>query len=184
MITAAVQQLEDLQKISALNALNNKKNITTAEGREQGFVSWFYDVDLLQQMHQYAPSVICKEGDLLAGYALTAPLESAAVHPELALLLKKIEGIEYEGKPLLSQRVYIMGQLCVAKEFRGKGVVELMYNEHRRLFSTSYDMMVLTVATANTRSVRVHERIGFQTIKKIEDHFGDWVVMVWDWKKN
>lgn len=178
-----VQDLQDLQRISGLNALNNKKNLSAEECREQGFVSWFYDVDLLQKMHQFAPSIVCKEGDELAGYALTAPLESAAVHPELDLLIKKIGGILYEGVPLLEHRIYIMGQLCVAHAFRGKGVVELMYNEHRRLFSPVYDLMVLTVATANTRSVRVHERIGFQTIQKIEDHFGDWVVMVWDWKK-
>lgn len=182
MTPTPVTSPHELQQISALNALNNKRNISVEESREEGFVSWFYDVDLLQKMHAFAPSIICKDGDQLAGYALTAPSECAAVHRELGLLLQKLSGIEYMGKLLLQHSYYIMGQLCVAKEYRGKGVVELMYNEHRRLFSSQYDLMVLTVAVANTRSIRVHERIGFKTIKRIEDHFGDWVVMVWNWR--
>ncbi len=163
MITASfVTGTPDLEQISALNTLNRKSLLDPETIRIQGFVTWAYPVDLLERMHAYAPSVMAKEGDQLAGYALTAPLECAAVHPELASLLEKMTVVRYQGRPLADYRHYILGQLCVAEAYRGQGVVELMYQFHREHFKGRYDMMALTIATANTRSIRVHERIGFQ----------------------
>jgi len=172
----------ELEKISALNTLNRKSLLDADTIRTQGFVTWAYPVDLLERMHTYAPSVIAMEGDQLAGYALTAPLECAAVHPELASLLEKMSVVQYQGRPLAAYRHYILGQLCVAEAYRGQGVVELLYQFHREQFSNQYEMMVLTIATANTRSVRVHERIGFQEVHHFDDHHGSWKAYVWDWR--
>lgn len=180
--TCFVSTPREMQQISDLNAENLKPGLSPAEQESQGFVMWRYEVSLLEAMHRYARSIICKDGDALAGYALTAPVACAAVHPELKLLLQKIQGLPYDGKPLDQHRYYILGQLCVAKPYRGRGVVEQLYAFHREQFAGSYEMMVLTIATQNQRSVRVHERIGFQEIHLFEDHFGGWKVYVWDWR--
>ncbi|MFM2145250.1 MAG: hypothetical protein RL732_86 [Bacteroidota bacterium] len=182
LVATEVTSFEELLQIEALNAENLKPGLTAGEISQQGFVTWRYDIDLLQQLHTYAPSVICKSGSEVAGYALTTPRESAAVHPELSLMLDKINGLPYEGKPLREYSYYVMGQLCVAKPYRGRGVVEMMYGLHRDLYSSQYDMMVLTISTENTRSVRVHERFGFTDIHVYNDHFGAWKVCIWDWR--
>lgn len=182
LVAASVTTNAELHQIEALNAENLKPGLTPAETSAQGFLMWRYDFNLLQQLHSYAPSVICKSGMDLAGYALTTPRESAVVHRELSLMLDKINDLPYEGKPLREHSYYVMGQLCVAKPYRGRGVVEMMYGLHRNLYSSQYDMMVLTISTENTRSVRVHERIGFKDIHVFSDHFGAWKVCVWDWR--
>lgn len=177
-----VHSVQELSLISALNAENLKSGISEEEQATQGFVSWRYELPLLEALHRYAPSVVCTDGDQLAGYALTAPPESAAVHSELEALIKKIHDLPYEGCLLKQYRFYILGQLCVAKSYRGMGVVEQMYAYHREQFASTYELMVLTIATKNTRSLRVHERIGFRNIHFFDDHFGGWNVYVWDWR--
>lgn len=177
-----VSSLTEMERISALNTLNRKSLLDADTIRMQGFVTWAYPVKLLEGMHSYAPSVIAAEGDQLAGYALTAPLECASIHPELASLLEKMQVVRYQGRPLTDYRHYIMGQLCVAEAYRGQGVVELLYQFHRQQFAPRYELMVLTIATANTRSIRVHERIGFQEVHHFEDHHGAWKAYVWDWR--
>lgn len=176
------QSKEDYEAISALNTLNHKAFLTQDVIQSQGFVTWAYPVALLEKMAAYAPSVICTDGDNLAGYALTAPLDCAAVHPELAQLLEKMKVVQFQGQPLSAYRHYIMGQLCVAEAYRGMGVVEMMYEFHRKQFYPRYEMMALTISTANTRSIRVHERIGFQEVHHFEDHHGAWKAYVWDWR--
>lgn len=174
---------EDYEAISALNTLNRKVFLPQEQIRSQGFVTWAYPVDLLEKMAAFAPSVICTEGSTLAGYALTAPLDCAVVHPELAQLLEKMKVVNYRDQPLSAYRHYIMGQLCVAEPYRGQGIVEKMYQFHRQQFYPQFEMMVLTISTANTRSVRVHERIGFQEVHHFEDHHGAWKAYVWDWRQ-
>lgn len=181
--TKCVSTGQELQQIADLNAMNLRPGLTADEIASQGFVTWRYDVGLLQHLAAYAPSIICKSGESVAGYALTAPRESRVIHRELDLMLDKISNLTYEGRALRDLSFYVMGQLCVAREYRGMGVVEAMYELHRESFSRTYDLMVLTIATDNTRSVRVHERIGFRDIHVFNDHFGGWKVSVWDWRK-
>jgi ribosomal protein S18 acetylase RimI-like enzyme len=102
------------------------------------------------------------------------------VHRELSLLLPQLDALTYQGVPLQSKSYYVMGQLCVAAAFRGRGVVELMYDMHRQIYLDTYELMVLTISTKNTRSIRVHERIGFEEIHFFNDHHGGWKVYVWD----
>ena len=182
LVATSVTSSEELLRIEALNAENLKPGLPAEEIARQGFLTWRYDFNLLQQLHAYAPSVICKSGPEVAGYALTTPRESAAVHRELSLMLDKINDLPYDGRPLREHSYYVMGQLCVAKPYRGRSVVEMMYELHRYVYSSRFDMMVLTISTENTRSVRVHERIGFTDIHVYNDHFGAWKVCVWDWR--
>lgn len=170
----------DLEDISALNQENLRTHIDPAVAKDQGFVTWRYDIGLLQRMHAIAPSILCRCRDLLAGYALTATKEMASEHRELSLLLPQLDELLYRGTPLHHFSYYVMGQLCVAVPFRGMGAVELMYAMHREVFLRTFELMVLTISTKNTRSIRVHERIGFEEIHHFNDHHGGWNVYVWD----
>ena len=173
----------DFEKISALNHANLKQYQTEESIREEGFVSWTYPVELLEKMHAYAPSIVAMDGEKMAGYALVARQEAASVHPELALLIDLLQGIQYEGKSLFQYRFYMMGQICVAKEYRGKGIPDAMYAYHREVNGDAFDFLLTTISTQNVRSIKMHERVGFEVIHTVNDRFGDWVVVVWDWRK-
>jgi ribosomal protein S18 acetylase RimI-like enzyme len=74
-----------------------------------------------------------------------------------------------------------MGQICIDKAFRGQGIFDKLYAGHKEIYSQNYDCIVTEVATRNTRSLRAHQRVGFNTIHKHTDETDDWEVMVWDW---
>lgn len=164
-------------QVVRLNALNRKTNLSEDEKRTQGFVSWTYELDLLQKMNACCPSIIAMDGEILAGYALVAVPEARSFHNELDLLLKKIEAFPYLGKPIQDYAFYMIGQLCVAKEYRGLQLSDKMYEFHQQYYQSRFDIMVTTVVLENARSIRVHERAGFDTISDIEDHFGTWRVI-------
>jgi hypothetical protein len=52
---------------SSLNQQNLKYHLSEAEKQEEGFVSWLYPLELLQQMHQLAPSIIVKDNGAVVG---------------------------------------------------------------------------------------------------------------------
>jgi len=79
------------------------------------------------------------------------------------------------------QRFYVMGQVCVGKPWRGKGVFDLLYQAHRRHLRARFDCSVTEVAMRNTRSLRAHERVGFTVIDRYRDQTDDWAVIRWDW---
>jgi len=183
MLVTTVSTDEELQQISALNKLNLKKNVSEKEISEEGFVSWEYDLNLLKALHFFSPSIIAKEEDKVIGYSLVAVKETKTVHPELAALLAKIEGLTYDHQLLSAYNYYLMGQVCIDKPYRGHGLFGKMFALHKALHQHEFDFVATTIATQNVRSIKAHEKVGFKIIHEIEDHFGNWVLVIWDWGK-
>lgn len=179
--TRLVQTEAELDLIYALNQANLKDNLGEEERREQGFVTWLYTPALLRQLHQLAPSVIVMDGNRLAGYALVTLKEAAVFHADLAILFRNLAPLQYQGLPLLSHSFYCMGQVCIAKNYRGRGVFDLLYAGHKENYASRYRLLVTEISTSNVRSQKAHERVGFKTIYTQSDHLDDWNVVVWDW---
>jgi RimJ/RimL family protein N-acetyltransferase len=75
-----------------------------------------------------------------------------------------------------------MGQICVAKEYRGKDFVNELYEHHKKNYQSQFDLFITEISTRNHRSLRAHEKIGFETIHIHQDHLDEWAIVGWDWK--
>ena len=93
-----------------------------------------------------------------------------------------LEKLQWKDKPICGYRYYEMGQVCVAKEYRGKGVFEMLYQEHKKSYSNKYDLLVTMISTMNHRSLKAHEKVGFETVLIEKDELDEWAVVVWDWR--
>jgi ribosomal protein S18 acetylase RimI-like enzyme len=182
LVTTQVHTPDELEQIYELNQLNLKQNVSPAEREQEGFVSWLYSIDLLEEMHQLAPSVIVKDGDKVVGYALTTLPAARAFHPDLEEMFYNLEAVHYKERSLFNYQFYCMGQICVAKEYRGQGLVNSLYQKHKELYRTQYDFLLTEISTRNPRSQKAHEKVGFRTIHTHRDSMDEWNVVVWDWR--
>jgi len=171
----------ELQQILHLQQQNLRGSNDESVEKEQGFVTVIHNLPVLQQMHSFAPSIIVEDNGVLAGYALTMTKECSTLVPELFSLFSGLENLLYKEKPLTQYHFYVMGQVCVAANYRGKGVFDMLYQKHKEIFGNKYDFVITDIATRNTRSMRAHERVGFKKIKTYRDELDEWAVVIWDW---
>jgi len=149
-----------------------------------GFVTVRHTLEVLRAMHALAPSVVARDdaGEVV-GYALVMPRETRALVPILEPMFAKVEELP---PPALSAapdpRWYVMGQIAVAPAWRGTGVFDAMYAEHRARYQDRFDAVVTEVATRNPRSLRAHERVGFRTLLTYRDETDEWALIAWDWR--
>ena len=176
-----VNNVSELQQILHLQQQNLSHNIPEEEVRSQGFVTFQHDLEILQQFHQLAPSVIVKDDDKVVAYALTVVNEARHIFPPMESLFVLLERLQWKNKPFNNYRYYEMGQICVAKHYRGKGVFGMLYQQHKRSYSYLYDLLVTKISTKNHRSLKAHEKVGFETIVVQKDELDEWSVVVWDW---
>lgn len=183
MLTATTVSTEqEWVQILHLQQQNLVTKIDDTEKKEQGFVTVHHTLDVLQQMHNLAPSIIVKDGDQVAGYALVMMRPCRQLLPILEPMFALFDSLTWQGKPLNDYRFYVMGQVCVAKEYRGKGIFELLYHKHRDVYQPTNDFIITEVATRNARSVRAHEKVGFKVLHTHRDDQDEWHVIIWDWK--
>ena len=177
-----VNNNEELQQILDLQQQNLPKNISAEELKSQGFVTFQHDLKILQEFHQLAPSVIVKNDDKVVAYALTVVNEARHIFPSIESMFVLLETLQWKGKPFHDFRYYGMGQICVAKDHRGKGVFEMLYQQHKISYSNRYDLLVTMISTKNHRSLKAHEKVGFETVLIEKDELDEWAVVVWDWR--
>jgi len=173
---------DDIYQVLALQQSNLATNVTTETAASQGFVTVQHDFALLKQMNEAIPQVIAKDGDRLAGYALVMPPSFQDLVPVLKPMFLLFDNLDFGGKKVFEYQYYVMGQICVAEGYRGCGIFDGLYHQHRALFSDKFDFVVTEIATRNTRSIRAHQRVGFQSIYTFQDETDHWDIVVWNWE--
>ena len=149
--------------------------------QSQGFVTVQHDVHILQNMNNIGHHSIAKAKDQVAGYALFMSKEMEKEIPVLIPMFEQFKSIKYGESTLYEQNFFVMGQVCVAKPFRGLGIFDGLYANLKQMHSGKFDLIVTEVATRNIRSIRAHERVGFETVKIYTSAAGEeWAILVWE----
>lgn len=174
----------ELKGIQQLQQENLKKNVTTDEAQSQSFVTAEYSIDFLTTMHRASPSVIAKDDDRVVGYALVAVKSIRHEHDLLADLFDTIDQKEYNHLPLKDASYVVVGQLCVAKNYRGLGLVQQLYQYFKTSLSGEFDYCVTDVAQDNPRSLKAHIKTGFQVLDTLTYGGVSWDIVLWDWTKS
>lgn len=177
-----VSSTDELEQILALQQRNLPQNIDETEMQSQGFVTMIHDMNVLQQMHDLAPSIIAKENEKVIGYALVMLRACRQLVPLLEPMFKNFDKLEYLGKPLNDYLFYVMGQVCIDKQYRRTGLFNQLYQKHKEVYGGQFDFIMTEVATRNTRSLQAHTRVGFETLNVHRDELDEWSVILWNWQ--
>lgn len=171
----------ELEGVLALQQANLRKNISEDEAESQGFLMAEYDLAFLELLHKTSPGIIAMEDEKVVGYSLVALPETARHHDLLADLVENIERCAFQGKPV--ENYAIVAQLCVSKNYRGQDLVQKLYGAFRDHYATQYDFCITDVAEANHRSLKAHQKRGFQVIDTLDYGGIGWDIVLWDWHK-
>jgi GNAT superfamily N-acetyltransferase len=170
----------DLWGILDLQRANLPIALSPAEMQSQGFVTVIHSFEQLEKLNNIEHHVIGKEGDHVVAYLLAMTAESKNEIPVLTPMFEILDKMSWRGKPL--KKYIVVGQVCVDKHYRGKGVLNDCYGAYKNQYRGKYDMAVTEIDGRNTRSLRAHEKIGFKQAGRYTAPNGiAWCVMVWDW---
>jgi len=163
----------ELEQILQLQQANLPKNLTEAEIKAQGFLTVAHSLDLLEKMNSTFPHTLAVEGGELAGYALS-------MHPKFAHEIELLKPMFAQIDTIVqnSYRYMVMGQICVAKPYRGKGVFRGLYHHMRCYVTSDFDAIITEVAVKNTRSIQAHRAIGFKEIHRHWNGDKEWSLIV------
>jgi hypothetical protein len=200
-----VENENDLHQLHQLHLDNLRGphgNLSDSEAEKEGFVSAEYSIEFLRMMNQTRKSVIAKDGeplsshlhsrffvfvifppgDLIVGYVLVAiKSELYGKHKLLDSLYDAIDEVKIRGVQMKLVNYVVVGQLCVRKGFRGKGVVNAMYAFFKSYLQDEFVCAATDISTSNPRSLRAHLKCGFQVVDSLVFEDSRWDVVVWDW---
>jgi predicted N-acetyltransferase YhbS len=158
----------DLEQILALQ----RRSLVPGE---DGFVTVRHSLDGLRALHAAMPSVVARHRGEVVAYALSMPREARVLLPVLAPMFVRLDALAV----LPAGRWYVMGQVCVDPSWRGRGLFDRLYAEHRARYADRFEWLVTEIAMRNPRSRKAHARVGFVEIDHYRDDTDEWSVVGW-----
>jgi GNAT superfamily N-acetyltransferase len=168
-----IRDANSLKEILALQIANLPSTISGEEAVDQGFVTVAHSVELLTAMNEPHHHSGAWYENRLVGYALVMETRFKDKIPVLFPMFELLDGIPYKGKRLADWPYFVMGQICIDKPFRGQGIFSGLYQDLKSRLSAHFELVVTEIATRNTRSIRAHEKVGFERIYNYTDPDGE-----------
>ena len=173
---------EELKEILSLQEKNHRDTLSHGKGLEDGFLSLKHELLLLEKMNAVVPQIIAKAENKVVAFALVMPVSFKADVPVLIPLFEMLNNISYKDKKIVDYNYYVMGQICVDEAYRAMGIFDGLYAKHKEIYSTKFDICVTEIASHNGRSMKAHQRVGFEIIHTFRDQTNEWNIVVWNWK--
>jgi len=183
IVYATANGRRDLEGILALQKSNLARNLTSRDMLNQGFVTVDHTYDQLENLNNYERHVIARDDDRVIGYVLAMTSHSKFDIPVIIPMFRVFDSILYGGRKVTEYKYLVVGQVCIDKEYRGRGIFDECYAAYKTFYGGKYDFAITEIAKTNHRSLNAHKRIGF---KEIHSYFSpdnsEWIIVLWDWK--
>lgn len=161
--------ISQLEQILALQQRNLPKSLSTEEKEKEGFLTVEHSLGFLKEMNDECPHIIALEHGRVIGYAL-------CMHPKFASSIEVLKPMFHEINKLTQNNCnyMVMGQICIAKEHRSKGIFKGLYTNMKEKLPKGFDTIITEVDTKNKRSLNAHIALGFTELKKYASEGKDW----------
>lgn len=173
----------DLIGVSALQKANLKKNLSDQEIEKHGFVTVDHTLEMLENLNAIEPQIVVRDDKKIIAYVLAMTKKSKYDIPIILPMFEEFEKILYKGQLVSKYNYMVVGQVCVHKNYRGKGVFEKCLHLYKNTFAGRYDFAITEIALTNHRSRKAHKKVGFEEIHIYTDSYQtEWVIVLWNWQ--
>jgi predicted GNAT superfamily acetyltransferase len=94
--------------------------------------------------------------DQIVGFVCAFRNEFETGSPVIAKMLESYDRMVFEGRALNSFRSYIYGPVCLARDFRGRGLLRGLYEAQKKDLAGLFEIGVAFVSQSNPHSLDAH----------------------------
>jgi predicted GNAT superfamily acetyltransferase len=145
----------DYQEIQQLQSANYIANLTEEE-RRSGFLSAQFSLEETAQIAEDLGITVAVLDHRVAGFLCAFRNEFPSDSPVIAEMLRHYPLFRFEDRPLSRFFSYIYGPVCIARQYRGRGLLRGLYEAQKKDLAGRFEVGVAFVSRSNPHSLRAH----------------------------
>jgi predicted GNAT superfamily acetyltransferase len=145
----------DYAAILDLQSANYIANLSAHE-RQQGFLSAQFTPVQTAQIAEDLGTIVAVIDNQIGGFLCAFRNECETGSPVIAKMLESYDRFTFEARPLCSFRSYVYGPACVAREYRGRGLLRGLYEAQKKDLAGQFEIGVAFVSRSNPHSLDAH----------------------------
>lgn len=149
---------KELKGILELQNKNHYSSLTSVELNAEGFLTCTHSLELLKDFNKVAPYIIALCNNKVVGYLLTMTAVAEIQIPFLEPMFNEFRNLKFQEKTISDYKYLIVGQVCLARNFRGQGVLGELYDFYIKTHANKFDFAITEIATRNKPSLNAHKK--------------------------
>jgi hypothetical protein len=147
---------QDYAQIVMMHKENLNTVLTDQEKASGGFLSVPLRAEDFQAMNQEIAVVVASCGKEVVAYHCASSCQYYQSVPLCACMMDRFPHVLYDGKPLVQYTCFVVGPMCIAKNYRGKGIYLQLWQELAKHIPAGLEMGVGPASEANPRALHAH----------------------------
>lgn len=154
----------DIGGVLALQRANLFDNLSPDE-RKQGFVTTPFSADQIGELIRERGVFVAEEQGEIMGYVMAGSWEYFSKWPIFPLMVSRLKSLAASGMPVLPERSFQYGPVCINSALRGSGIFPVLFEEMRREFALRFPVGITFINRVNARSYKAHtQKLGMTVI--------------------
>ena len=145
----------DYAAILNLQSENYIANLSAHE-RQQGFLSAQFTPEQTAQIAEDLGTIVAVIDNQIGGFVCAFRNEFETGSPVIAKMLESYDRFTFEAQPLCTFKSYIYGPACVAREYRGRGLLRGLYEAQKKDLAGQFEIGIAFVSRSNPHSLQAH----------------------------
>jgi hypothetical protein len=142
----------DILRLQSANYIAN----LSEEERKTGFLSAQFTPEQTAQIAEDLGTIVAVIDDQIVGFVCAFRNEFETGSPVIAKMLASYDRMIFEGRPLSSFNSYIYGPVCIAREFRSRGLLRGLFEAQKKNLADQFEVGVAFVSRSNPHSLQAH----------------------------
>lgn len=173
--------------LPGVSELQQKYHVSTIreEDKADGFVTTLFTPEqFLSLIRDENGLAVACDGSKIVSYAMAASWDYWSSWPLFQHMIADLHTITYLGRTLDTKNSYQYGPVCIDKDYRGRGVLEHIFEFSRRQMADRFPVMVTFINRINPRSYDAHVRkVGMELLKTFEFNNNHYYELAYDMKR-
>jgi len=170
----------DINGVLALQALNLQANLPTT-ALENGFVTTPFTTELIEQIIQMDGLFVAADKGEIIAYVYAGDWNYFQQWPIFAFMVNRFPNLQFKNQAITVENSFQYGPICIAKNYRGTGVLSQIFEEMRIAFAPKYPISITFINAVNKRSTKAHtEKLSWEIIDEFTFNNNQYLGLAYD----
>ena len=185
MITTRIGNNNDIDGVLSLQKRYLYNNLSEEE-RKSGFVTTPFTIDQIQEIIKQNGLIVAEnETSTIIAYAFAGCWKYFEQWEIFRLMMSRFPLLALNGESITTDNSFQYGPVCIDEKYRGRGVLNLIFEEMRVEFLKRYPISVTFINKVNKISEKVHtKKLGWKIVDEFEYNHKAYIGLAFDMKES
>lgn len=181
MIKTRIGNTNDIEGVLALQEKYLFRNMNEEE-RKQGFVTTPFTIAQIEEIIKENGIFVAEnEQQTIIAYAFAGSWKYFQQWEIFNFMVARFPTLYFNGKEITTENSFQYGPVCIDKSYRGKGVLNLIFEQMRNEFLKKYPISITFINKVNAISEHAHtKKLGWQIIDEFQFNNNTYIGLAFD----